>query len=79
MAGGAGGTWAAARSRDRGSRSWFPCRCATTTPAERTDAQAAPAAALWSRPARQIVPPVTRHARRRAAGSPDIRKFATLK
>jgi hypothetical protein len=46
MAGGAGGTWAAARSRARGSRSWFPCRCATTKPAERTDAQAALAAAL---------------------------------
>jgi hypothetical protein len=72
MAGGAGITWAAARSRDRGSRSCFPCRCATTKSAGRTDAQAAPAAALWSRPARQIVPPVTRHARGRAAGRPDI-------
>jgi hypothetical protein len=78
MAGSAGGTWAAALSRARGSRSWFPCRCATTKPAKRTDAQAAPAAALWSRPARQIVPPVTRHARRQAAGRPDIRTPRTL-
>lgn len=38
-------------------------------PAGRTDARSAPAAALWSRPARQIVPPVTRHAPSRAAGN----------
>ena len=45
----------------------FPLR--GNEPAGRTDVRAAPAAALWSRPARQIVPPVTRHARSRAAGN----------
>ena len=37
--------------------------------AGRTDVRFAPPAALWSRPTRQIVPPVTRHARSRAAGT----------
>ncbi len=45
----------------------FPLR--GNEPAGRTDAQSAPVAALWSRPARQIVPPVTRHARSRTAGN----------
>ncbi len=49
---------------DRGLVS-FPLR--GNEPAGPTDVRAAPAAALWSRPARQIVPPVTRHARSRAA------------
>jgi hypothetical protein len=50
---------------DRGLVS-FPLR--GNEPAGRTDVRIDPAAALWSRPARQIVPPVTRHARSRAAG-----------
>ena len=49
---------------DRGLLS-FPLRGNET--AGRTDVRFAPAAALWSRPTRQIVPPVTRHARSRAA------------
>lgn len=52
---------------DRGLVS-FPLR--GNEPAGRTDVRFAPAAALWSRSARQIVPPVTRHARSRAAGNP---------
>lgn len=51
---------------DRGLVS-FPLR--GNEPAGRTGAWAIPAAALWSRPVRQIVPPVTRHARSRAAGN----------
>ena len=51
---------------DRGLVS-FPLR--GNEPAGRTDVRSAPAAALWSRPARQIVPPVTRQARSRAAGN----------
>lgn len=51
---------------DRGLVS-FPLR--GNEPAGRTDARSAPAAAPWSRPARQIVPPVTRHARSQAAGN----------
>jgi hypothetical protein len=50
---------------DRGLVS-FPLR--GNEPAGRTDVRSAPAAALWSRPARQIVPPVTRQTRSRAAG-----------
>ena len=50
---------------DRGLVS-FPLR--GNEPAGRTDVRSTPAAALWSRPTRQIVPPVTRHARCRAAG-----------
>jgi hypothetical protein len=42
--------------------------------AGRTDVRSAPVAALWSRPARQIVPPVTCHARSRAAGSLGVRE-----
>ena len=56
---------------DRGLVS-FPLRGNET--AGRTDVRCAPAAALWSRPARQIVPPVTRHARCRAAGSLGVRE-----
>lgn len=52
---------------DRGLIS-FPLR--GNEPAGRTDVRSAPAAALWFRPARQIVPPATRHARSRAAGNP---------
>lgn len=51
---------------DRGLVS-FPLR--GNEPAERTGGRSVPAAALWSRPTRQIVPPVTRHARCRAAGN----------
>lgn len=51
---------------DRGLVS-FPLR--RNEPAGRTGVRCAPAAALWSRPARQIVPPVTRQARSRAAGN----------
>ena len=51
---------------DRGLVS-FPLR--GNEPAGRTDVRSTPAAALWSRPTRQIVPPVTRHARSRAAGN----------
>ena len=47
----------------------FPLR--GNEPAGRTDVRAAPAAALLSRPARQIVRPVTRHARSRAAGNTE--------
>lgn len=50
---------------DRGLVS-FPLR--GNEPAGRTGGRSDPAAALWSRPTRQIVPPVTRHARSRAAG-----------
>jgi hypothetical protein len=56
---------------DRGLGS-FPLR--GNEPAERTGGRSAPAAALWSRPTRQIVPPVTRHARCRAAGSLGVRE-----
>lgn len=59
---------------DRGLVS-FPLR--GNEPAGRTDVRSAPAAALRSRPARQIVPPVTRHARSRAAG--DTRDSEPLK
>ena len=45
--------------------------------AGRTDVRSAPVAALWSRPARQIVPPVTRRTRSRAAG--DTRDSEPLK
>ena len=50
----------------------FPLR--VNEPAGRTDVRSAPAASLWSRPTRQIVPPVTRHARSRAAGSLGVRE-----
>jgi hypothetical protein len=43
----------------------FPLR--VNEPAGRTDGRATSAALLWSRPTRQIVPPVTRHTRCRAA------------
>ena len=51
---------------DRGLVS-FPLR--GNEPAGRTGIRSTPAAALWSFPVRQIVPPVTRHARSRAAGN----------
>lgn len=51
---------------DRGLVS-FPLR--VNEPAGRTDVRSTPAAALWSRPVRQIVPPISRHARSRAAGN----------
>ena len=51
---------------DRGLVS-FPLR--GNEPAGRTDVRSAPVAVLWSRPARQIVPPVTRQTRSRAAGT----------
>ena len=41
-------------------------------PAGRTGGRTAPAAALWSRTARQIVPPATRHTRSRAAGNAEV-------
>ena len=44
-------------------------------PAGRTDVRATPAAALWSRPTRQIVPPVTRQTRSRAAGNLGVREL----
>ncbi len=50
----------------------FPLR--GNEPAGRTGVRCSPAAALWSRPARQIVPPVTRHARSRAAGGTGDRE-----
>ena len=50
----------------------FPLR--GNEPAGRTDVRFTPAAALWSRPARQIISPVTRHARSRAAGSLGVRE-----
>ena len=50
----------------------FPLR--GNEPAGRTGVRCAPAAALWSRPARQIVPPVTRQARSRAAGKTEDSK-----
>ena len=50
---------------DRGLVS-FPLR--GNEPAGRTDVRSAPAAALWSHPARQIVPPNTRQTRSPAAG-----------
>ena len=56
---------------DRGLVS-FPLR--VNEPAGRTDVRSTPAAALWSRTARQIVPPVTRHARCRSAGSLWVRE-----
>ena len=55
-------------SGDRGLVSFPLCG---KEPAGRTGAWATPAAALWSRPVRQIVPPVTRHARSRAVLNPD--------
>lgn len=54
---------------DRGLVS-FPLR--GKEPAGRTGVRSTPAAALWSRPARQIVPPVTRQARSRAAGNAGV-------
>lgn len=54
---------------DRGLVS-FPLR--GNEPAGRTGVRSAPAALLWSRPARQIVPPFTRHARSRAAGNAGV-------
>jgi hypothetical protein len=57
---------------DRGLGS-FPLR--GNEPAGRTGVRSAPAAALCFRPARQIVPPVTRHARSRAAGNLGVREL----
>jgi hypothetical protein len=56
---------------DRGLVS-FPLR--GNAPAERTDVRSTPAAALWSHPARQIVPPVTRQTRSRADGNATDRE-----
>ena len=59
---------------DRGLVS-FPLR--GNEPAGRTGVRAAPAAALWSRHARQIVPPGTRQTRSRAARGTGVNE--TLK